>query len=453
MSSRTAEEIGRTATGPRPVPALVPGARGKVPTVGRAVLDNGLTVLAVRKPRSPLVEVRLRVPLAGPSRVHAARAELLAATLLLGTEQRDRRQVDADLAVVGGHLDASVDPQRLLITGSVLASGLPRLLEVLADSLTGAAYRKDDVLGERARLVEHLAIAAAQPASVAHRLLQDRRFGDHPAAWDIPDAELVAAVGPAAVRGLHARAVVPRGATLTLVSDLSPSRTLATAAQALDGWASERSVRTLTPPPAIVGDRVLAVHRPGAVQSQVRLSGPAVTRSDPAYPAYQLANLVYGGYFSSRLVENLREDKGFTYHARSSLEFWPERAAVSVSFDTTTDATAPALLEAQYELGRLSLKPPTEQEVESARNYALGTLATSLATQAGLASMLSMLAGSGLDENWLREHPIRLAATTVDEVARAAAGMLAPAAFTGVVLGDLDAVAPGLRGLGTVIVP
>ncbi len=453
MTSRTAEEIGRTATGPRPVPALVPGARGKVPTVGRAVLDNGLTVLAVRKPRSPLVEVRLRVPLAGPSRVHAARAELLAATLLLGTEQRDRRQVDADLAVVGGHLDASVDPQRLLITGSVLASGLPRLLEVLADSLTGAAYRKDDVLGERARLVEHLAIAAAQPASVAHRLLQDRRFGDHPAAWDIPDAELVAAVGPAAVRGLHARAVVPRGATLTLVGDLSPSRTLATAAQALDGWASERSVRTLTPPPAIVGDRVLAVHRPGAVQSQVRLSGPAVTRSDPAYPAHQLANLVYGGYFSSRLVENLREDKGFTYHARSSLEFWPERAAVSVSFDTTTDATAPALLEAQYELGRLSLQPPTEQEVESARNYALGTLATSLATQAGLASMLSMLAGSGLDENWLREHPVRLAATTVDEVARAAAGMLAPAAFTGVVLGDLDAVAPGLRGLGTVIAP
>jgi predicted Zn-dependent peptidase len=67
--------------------------------------------------------------------------------------------------------------------------------------------------------------------------------------------------------------------------------------------------------------------------------------------------------------------------------------------------------------------------------------------------MLSMLAGSGLDENWLREHPVRLAATTVDEVARAAAGMLAPAAFTGVVLGDLDAVAPGLRGLGTVIVP
>ena len=66
---------------------------------------------------------------------------------------------------------------------------------------------------------------------------------------------------------------------------------------------------------------------------------------------------------------------------------------------------------------RFVLDLPTGPEVESARNYALGTLATSLATQSGLASMLSVLAGSGLDEIWLREHPTRLAATTVDEVA------------------------------------
>jgi predicted Zn-dependent peptidase len=450
---RSAEQIGRTERGPRPVPGLEPGAQGRVPTVTRTVLDNGLTVVAARKPRSPLVEVRLRVPFGGTSQVHAARAELLAATLLLGTGRRDRRQVDADMAAVGGHLDAGVDPQRLLVTGSVLASGLPTLLEVLADCLTDAAYRSGDVLGERARLVEHLMISAAQPASVAHRLLQHRRFGEHPAAWDVPDAGLVAKVGVAAVRGLHARAVVPRGSTLTLIGDLSPTRASAVAADALSGWAAERSTRPLAAPPAIIGDALLAEHRPGAVQSQVRLSGPAVTRSDPAYPAHQLANLVYGGYFSSRLVENLREDKGSTYHARSTLEFWPDRAAVTVSFDTNTRVTAPALLEAQYELGRLSLQSPTEQEVESARNYALGTLATSLATQAGLASMLSLLSGSGLTEAWLREHPKRLAATTVEQVAAAAGTMFAPAAFTGVVLGDLDEVATGLQALGTVELP
>jgi predicted Zn-dependent peptidase len=186
------------------------------------------------------------------------------------------------------------------------------------------------------------------------------------------------------------------------------------------------------------------------VQSQIRLSAAAVPRTDPAYPAHQLANLVYGGYFSSRLVENIREDKGYTYSARSSLEFWPEAAAVTVAFDTTTPSTAPALLEARYELGRISLLSPTPAEVDSARNYALGTLATSLATQAGLASTLASLAGIGLDETWLREHPVNLAAVTVDDVAQAAASMLAPARFTGVVVGDIGVLESELRGLGNV---
>ncbi len=418
----------------------------------RAELDSGLTVVAVRKPRSPLVEVRLRVPFAGTTPKHSARAEMLVATMLLGTGSRDREQVDADLALVGGHLDASVDPQRLMVTGSVLSTGLPVLLEVLADCLTDPAYRRGDVLGERDRLVEHLAISATQPSTVAHRFLQQRRFGDHPAAWDMPDPELVAGVGPAALKGLHTRSLVPRGSTLVLVGDLSPSKAIAAVDSALSGWtaAPDARARTLSRPPTIVGDDLLAHHRKGAVQSQIRLSAAAVPRTDPAYPAHQLANLVYGGYFSSRLVENIREDKGYTYSARSSLEFWPETAAVTVAFDTTTPSTAPALLEARYELGRISLLPPTAEEVESARNYALGTLATSLATQSGLASTLSMLAGAGLDETWLRDHPVHLAAVTVDEVAQAAASMLAPANFTGVVVGDIGVLESELQGLGNV---
>jgi zinc protease len=452
VTTRTAEEIGRTAAGPRAIPPMSLTTASRPPGVTRVQLDSGLSVVAVRKPRSPLVEVRLRIPFAGTTQKHAARAEMLASTILLGTDARDREQVDADLALVGGHLDASVDPQRLMLTGSVLSTGLPVLLEVLADCLTGAAYRRSDVLGERDRLVENLAISATQPSTVAHRFLQQRRFGDHPAAWDFPEPDLVAGVGPAALRGMHTRGVLPRGATLVLVGDLSPSKTIDLVAKALDSWSAgpDAQARKLTPPPPIVGADLLAHHRPGAVQSQIRLSGPALPRDDPGYPAQQLANLVYGGYFSSRLVENIREDKGYTYSARSSLEFWPGTAAVTVAFDTTTPSTAPALLEARYELGRLSLLAPTDAEVESARNYALGTLATSLSTQSGLASTLSMLAGAGLDETWLREHPGRLAKVTVDEVAGAAATLLAPANFTGVVVGDLGVLRGELLGLGNV---
>jgi zinc protease len=442
-ASRTATEIGTTAVGPRPVPELGPPIPRGTPDSTTVELDNGLSVLAIRRPSTPLVELRLRIPFAQDRvapRVHAARAEVLASALLLGTSRRTRAEVDADIAAVGGHLEAHVDAQKLSVTGSVLAPGLPTLVEVLAEVLTDAAFRGKDVRGERARLVEHLAISLTQPSVIARRHLQHKRFGNHAAAWDTPMPEDVAEVTPKNVRKLFRRQVVPRGAILVLVGDLDPAAVVAELATALDGWRSDATALELPTPPALVPAPLSVFDHSGAVQSQVRLSAPAAGRDDPSYPAQQLANLVYGGYFSSRLMENLREDKGYTYGASSSVSFWPGRAALTVSFDTNTESTAPALWEAWYELGRLVLTPPSVQEVDAARNYALGTLAASLATQAGYASMMINLASFGLDAEWLEGYRRAVAAATVDEVHAVARTLFAPSAFTGIVVGDLGRI-------------
>lgn len=453
---RSAVQIGRTPLGARPIPALTAAVGARTPRTVDVVLDNGLRLIAVRKAGTPLVEARLRIPFAGARvapQLHSARAEVLASTLMLGTGSRDRQQVDADLAIVGGHLDASVDAQRLMIAGSVLSTGLPTLLAVLADSLTDPAFRADEIRVERARLHEHLMIALSQPSAVVRQHLQQRRFGDHAAAWDTPLAEDVDAVTPALVRSLFRRQAVPDGAVLVLVGDLSPARVAAQVAEALGEWRSERSTVAMTPPPPVDAGPIAAFDNPGAVQSQVRLSAPAVGRDHEGYPAQQLANLVYGGYFSSRLVENIREDKGFTYSASSSVSFWPGRAAITVGFDTTTESTAAAVWEAQYELGRMALSPPTDAEVESARNYALGTLAASLATQAGYASMISTLAGSGLDGKWLDGYRADIAAVTAAEVHDLARTIFAPSAFMGVVVGDLATIESPLSAVLPVVLP
>jgi zinc protease len=178
-----------------------------------------------------------------------------------------------------------------------------------------------------------------------------------------------------------------------------------------------------------------------------------VPRTDERYAAVQLANLMFGGYFSSRLVENLREDKGYTYSASSHLEYTPSGATLLVETDVTTEVTAAALLETRYEMARLSAVPPTEADLESARNYAIGSLLISLDSQPGLASTLSGLAGVGLGAEWLSGHPARLAAVTPDQVARAAEEFFTPTAFTGVVLGDTSVVGARLRALGGVELP
>ena len=461
---RSAVEIGRTAAGPRALPALGRTRDVPLPEVLDTRLPNGLRVLAAHRPGVPMAEVRLRVPFAPPvgpdgtyadaaATRHLAAAELLSATLLTGTRTRDRVAIDDELAAVGADLGVSVDPERLQVGGSGLAMGLPTVLEVLADVLTAATHPDAEVLRERTRLVERITVARAQPRTIAREALQRKRFGRHPLAREMPQGADVAAVEPDDVRALHRDGLVPDGAILTVVGDVDAADTVALVERVLGGWAGVHPARALAPPPTPVPSNLELVHRPGSVQSQLRLSALALRRRDDRYAALQLANLVFGGYFSSRWMENVREDKGYTYGAHSGTEFVPGGAVLSVDTDVATDVTAAALLETRYELGRMTAVPPTADEVDAARRYAVGSLLISLDSQGGFASTVAVLAADGTPLQWLREHPARLEAVTVADVAAAAQEFFAPSAFTGVIVGDADVVGPGLRALGGVDLP
>jgi len=449
---RSAEEIGRTAQGPRPLPPLGATREVPLPEVLSETLPTGLRVLAVHRPGVPMVEARLRIPFAAPGSTadpaFAAQAELLSSTLLTGTATRDRVGIDDELAAVGADLGVAVDPERLLVHGSGLAAGLPTVLEVLAEVLTAATYPEQELLRERERLVERISVARSQPRTVAREALQRKRFGDHPIALEMPTGEAVAAVTPEQVRAVHAAGVMPRGSTLVIVGDIDPEAAIATVAKALGEWAADGTARELSPPPLPGAGALELVNRPGSVQSQLRLTGPALSRDAEGYAAFQLANLVFGGYFSSRWMENVREDKGYTYGAHSGAEFVPGGAVLGVETDVASDVTAAALLETRYELGRMVAVPPTAEEIDAARRYAIGSLLISLDSQGGLASTLAALDAAGLGVDWLRERPVRLEAVTPEQVAEAAFEFFAPERFTGVIVGDADTIGPRLRALG-----
>ncbi|SMD22108.1 M16 family metallopeptidase [Lentzea albidocapillata] len=452
---RSADEIGRTEAGPRPLPELGSQKVAAELSTVDTTLPNGLRVIAVRRATVPMVEVRLRVPFADPAgssvgSQHAAVAEILANTVLTGTEKRSRVQIDTELALVGGELDAMVDPERLSFTGNALASGLGTVLEVLADVLTGASYPAEELEREGARLVERITIARSQPSVIAREALQKVLYGDHPYAKEMPEADEVAAVTRDAVVALHGKALLPRGSVIVVVGDVEPADAVAQIGEALGAWQGDGEAVQLPPLPTVSGGDLVLVHRAGAVQSQIRLAAQAIPRTDERYPALQLANLVYGGFFSSRLVENIREDKGYTYSARSHPEFTVHGATLLIDADTASDVTAAALLETRYELARLGLVPPSESEVDTARSYAVGTLLTSTSSQGGLASFLVNLVALGLGLDWLVAHPQRLAAVTPEQVAAAALEFFAPGNFTGVLVGDAETLKPKLAVLGGV---
>ena len=418
------------------VPPLGPVPRVKQPTSAERVLPSGLRVVAVRRPGVPLVELRLRVPFGGTAASHPARGSVLANTMLAGTAEHSQVELAAELQSLGGDLSVSSDSDRLIVGGAVLRTGLGALLRLVAEVLETASYPTREVAGERSRLAERLAILRSQPSVLVGEALNSRLYGSHPYARELATPEAVQAVTAAQLRKLHSDRVRPEGSALVLVGDLSPARALDTVESALGGWTGESTARSLPPLPPVRPQPLLLVDRSGSVQASIRLGGPAVRREAPDYPALQLANLAFGGYFSSRLVENIREDKGYTYGPHSRISHSVAGSRLVIDADVATAVTAPALLEIDYELGRMATLPITAEELENVRQYAVGSLALSISTQAGLASTLSALIGVGLGLDWLREHPRRLAAVTLEETFAAARTYLAPSGMLAVVLGE-----------------
>jgi predicted Zn-dependent peptidase len=435
----------------RTVPALARPKPLKVPAVADTLLDNGVRVLVVRRTGVPLVEVRLRVPFTAPAgkrgAAHVARATLMSDTMLLGTQERDATQLARALQAVGGMLSVGADADRLAFGGSVLSSGLSGLLEVLAEVLTSASYPAQEVRGERDRLVQELAIHRSTAGVVAREALLARMYGDHPYARDLPSAEAVETVTAKQLRTLHEGRVVPAGSVLTLVGDITPAKAVALVEKALAPWTATAPEAVVPAVPAQQGRTPLLLDRPGAVQTTIRFGGAAPTRTAPDYAATVLANLVFGGYFSSRWVANIREDKGYTYSPHSGVDHALAGSRLVAGADVATHVTAPSLLETLYELGRIATVPVAQDELEQARRYALGTLALGTASQSGLASQISQLAGVGLELTWLKEHAAALQRVTVEQVLEAGARWLAPSVLTPVLVGDAEVVTDSVRAL------
>lgn len=437
---RRADEIGRTVLGPRPFPALAPQRAYCLPPLSDRTLANGLRVISVHQPSTPMVELRLRIPLVDAAQEDVAATELLATTLLRGDARRSHWEVDTELADLGAALEATRSSMNLNVLGSAPTDTLPAVLDSLTRLLEGAAHAEVDVTRARRRIAEQIAMARAQPQVIAQEALRARCFGDLGALKEIPTVEAVAQVTAAQVRSLHQRLVRPDGAVLVLVGDLR--HTLwQTLSDTLETWeaGTGHGSREATPP--FRPGAVHLVHRSGAVQSQIRLTAPAPSRTDPRFAALSLANLVFGGYFSSRLVTNIRETKGYAYRADCRFEDVLDQMMITIEADTATPSTAPALAEISAELTRLTTEPIPRHEIESARQFLLGMRVLSLSSQAGLATSLSTTLGFGLPPEWLTTFPELLTAVTDDQVHEAAIQFYRPELFNGVVVGDAEQLA------------
>ncbi len=434
----------------RSVPPLAVARKLRAPRLVEDRLPNGLRILVIRKPGIPVVEARLRLPMLSIDRSSYAKARLLEETMLKGTSTYSALELEQQLGLLGGGISVGVDRDRLSVGGMTLSQHLPKFLGLMSEALQHATYPNDAVIAERGRLIERLSVANSSAGVVASKTLARNLFADHPYAVVMPEAEDLTATSPAMVRGVHRRRVIPAGAILVLVGDLSPTKAITAAQRAFDGWTGSATRPKLPAMNAHTSGPVVLVDRPGSVQSSIQLAGIGVGRFDELHPAQMVANMIFGGNFSSRLVANLREDKGYTYSPHSSLDLAPQATTFSISADVATEVTAASLAEISYELSRMVTTTVTAEELDGARQYLIGSVALSQSSQAGLASTTANLEFAGASLQWLRNLLVKIADVSIDDVHEAALKIMQPTQIRTVVVGDASQVEPSLRAIAIV---
>src|SRR5260221_3889112 len=174
------------------------------------------------------------------------------------------------------------------------------------------------------------------------------------------------------ITAFHRRAFIPSRTTVIAVGDRSHDALLDATRRAFEGWTLEPSEPVADPdafaPPAPPRTRLAVVHRSGSAQSELRIGHVALSRRTPDYHGALVLNIVLGGQFVSRINMNLREDKGYTYGARTSFDFrrgpGPFVLSASVQSEVTVEAALEALNEMQAIRGD---RPVTAAELQTAR--------------------------------------------------------------------------------------
>src|SRR6202035_1341577 len=157
---------------------------------------------------------------------------------------------------------------------------------------------------------------------------------------------------------------------------------------------------SFAPAPALSGRRVYFVQRPNSIQSSIALGNIAVKRSDPRWYELTLANTIYGGAFNSRIVRNIREEKGYTYSPQSALTGFGNAGFYRFSADVRNEVTGATLTEVFKEIDKMRADGSDGAELQGANSYLRGLFPIQTATQTGLSGTLNSVYVYGLPKDY-----------------------------------------------------
>jgi zinc protease len=431
-------------------PAIVPARGWRFPELVEKRLPNGIRVLAYDCPGQHVIATSLvfDVALSVEPRELEGVAGLVGRCLTRGAAGRGAEEFADALALCGSDLQAGASPDAFTVRLSAPSTYLEQALALMADAVRAPNFAADEFEHEKRLRLQEIDQARAYPQHVAVEELNRALFGTFRVArptGGVPES--VERIGRDDVVAFAGRHLHPANATLVIAGDFTGIDPFAALTTTFGDWEADGE-RQSSPPSPVVSDsaQVILVDFPDAAQATIRVGGPGIARSDERWPSMFVANYAVGGNFSSRINTVLREQKGVTYGASSSLDTGRGAGVLGVSTAVRSDAGAESVADIIAIL-RDARDTLTDAEVGPAVSAASDSAALGFERADAVVSRVEMLLTQDLPLDHVDVNLRRIREVTTEAANAAYGEVVRPDSLTIVVVGDAATLREPLAAL------
>jgi zinc protease len=433
--------LAATAAAQDSAPSQVLGVRQELP--------NGLVWLFSEQHSLPLVSVKILIKggvLRDPPE-KAGLANLTALLLTQGTKKRSATQIAQDVDFLGARLGAAGSDDYTSVSLTVLKNNLGPALDLLKDILFNPAFSREEMKRKISQLKASFQTDEDEPGIVASRAFHRRLFGNNPYAHPPKGTpESLTAIDSKDLVAFHDKFYRPNNAIMTVVGDLSPEEAQEWVTKTFGEWKGAPIPDLKVPPPPGLKNTEKIIIDKSITQANIIWGFLGISRNNPDFYALQVLNYILGGGgFTSRLMNNIREDRGLAYSVASGFEAGLEPGAFAVNLETKNQSAGESVAQIIDEVKRVRSQPVSATELADAKSYLIGSFPAkmdSVAKRAGLLAYVEFY-GLGLDYPW--RYPSLINNLTPADLQKTAEEYLHPERYLLVVVGrqsEMPAFAP-----------
>ena len=425
------------------------------PAVQDFKLKNGIPVRFVQRRGVPAVSMigQFRVGAVTSAEENPVAASISFNALSKGTKKRSADDIIADLKRTGSSFSVSLGTDVTRVTASTLTSKFDDAMELAADILRNPSFNEEEVQLLREVSIASIAQAKTNPASVAGRFVDTVLYGDHPYGGMPATAEDVNALTEDDLRAAYKRRIRPQDLTLYVAGGIEADVLIKSLNRHFGNWKfgdGDAAVADLES--AVIEEqpaRVIVFDMPDAQQSNIIAAQVIDPPFQPGHTDFRLADMIYGGNFTSRINANIREEKGWSYGVRSSTAGTVGPRLWRITAQVQTDKTAQSMTELLNELSAINGdRPFTATELENVRNERIRKLPAVTATTGGILGYLAENGVYGHADDYVESRKAEYEAVELDSLAQALFARINPEKLTWFVSGDLEKIEADIAALG-----